>query len=188
MRRLAAAGALAALGGHRRDALWAAAGSQPAPGLLHAAPIHEPRPILSPPGEGHNLVADYAHLGFTLGRHPLCLLRERLAAERFLPAAEIAQCADRKLARAAGIVTCRQRPGTARGTMFVTLEDESGMVNVIVRPELLAAERRVLLGATLLGVFGQISRQGRVVHLHAKRVVDRSALLGELATCSRNFH
>lgn len=95
---------------------------------------------------------------------------------------------DRKLARAAGIVTCRQRPGTARGTMFVTLEDETGWVNVVVRPELLEAERRILLGARLLGVYGQITRQGSVVHLHAKRVVDRSPLLGQLATHSRDFH
>lgn len=72
--------------------------------------------------------------------------------------------------------------------MFVTLEDETGWINVIVRPELLEAERRILLGATLLGVYGQISRQGSIVHLHAKRVVDRSAQLGRLSTRSRDFH
>lgn len=188
LRTLASAGALASLAGHRRQALWAAAGSQAPPGMLHDAPVADPPPPLPPPGETHDLVADYARLGFSLGRHPLVFLRAQLGAERFLSAADIAAADDRKLARAAGIVTCRQRPGTARGTMFVTLEDETGWVNVVVRPELLEAERHILLGARLLGVYGQITRQGSVVHLHAKRVVDRSPLLGQLATHSRDFH
>ena len=188
LRILASAGALASLAGHRRQALWAAAGSQAPPGMLHDAPVADPPPPLPAPGETHDLVADYARLGFSLGRHPLVFLRAQLGAERFLSAADITAAPDRKLARAAGIVTCRQRPGTARGTMFVTLEDETGWVNVVVRPELLEAERRILLGARLLGVYGQITRQGNVVHLHAKRVVDRSPLLGQLATHSRDFH
>ena len=188
LRVLAAAGALASLAGHRRQAWWAAAGSQAAPGLLHDAPIADSPPDLPAPAEAQDIVADYARLGFSLGRHPLAFLRGQLAAERFLSAAEIAGCPDRKLARSAGIVTCRQRPGTAKGTLFVTLEDETGWVNVIVRPELLEAERRILLGASLLGIYGQITRQGSVVHLHAKRVVDRSHLLGRLATRSRDFH
>jgi error-prone DNA polymerase len=107
---------------------------------------------------------------------------------RFLSAQQITACQDRQLARAAGVVTCRQRPGTAKGTLFVTLEDETGLINVIVRPELLEAQRRELLGARLLGVYGQISRQGQVVHLVAGRVIDHSALLGSLQTHSRDFH
>jgi error-prone DNA polymerase len=188
LRTLASAGALASLAGHRRKAWWAAAGSQAAPDMLHNTPIPDPLPHLPAPAETRDIVADYARLGFSLGRHPLSFLRGLLSAERFLTAAEIANCPDRKLARAAGIVTCRQRPGTAKGTMFVTLEDETGWVNVIVRPELLEAERRILLGAALIGVYGQIARQGNVVHLHAKRVVDRSAQLGQLAPRSRDFH
>ncbi len=188
LRTLASAGALASLAGHRHRAWWAAAGSQAAPGMLHDAPIPDTMPALPAPAETQDLMADYARLGFSLGRHPLSFLRGLLSAERFLSAAEIADCPDRKLARGAGIVTCRQRPGTAKGTMFVTLEDETGWVNVIVRPDLLEAERRILLGARLLGIYGQIARQGSVVHLHAKRVVDRSALLGHLATRSRDFH
>ena len=188
LRTLASAGALASLAGHRHRAWWAAAGSQAAPGMLHDAPIPDTMPALPAPAEAQDLMSDYARLGFSLGRHPLSFLRGLLSAERFLSAAEIADCPDRKLARGAGIVTCRQRPGTAKGTMFVTLEDETGWVNVIVRPDLLEAERRILLGARLLGIYGQIARQGSVVHLHAKRVVDRSALLGHLATRSRDFH
>ncbi|MPM71052.1 Error-prone DNA polymerase [bioreactor metagenome] len=92
------------------------------------------------------------------------------------------------LARGAGIVTCRQRPGTAKGTLFITLEDETGLTNVIVRPELIERQRRALLGARLLGVYGQISRQGQVVHLIAGRVVDHSAMLGLLDVHSRDFH
>ncbi|NTV10067.1 MAG: error-prone DNA polymerase, partial [Zoogloea sp.] len=187
LRQLASAGALAGLAGHRRQALWAAAGGVLG-GVLADAPIAEELPELPAPSEGQDLAADYARLGFTLGRHPLALLRRRLADERFLSAVEIAACADRQLARAAGIVTCRQRPGTAKGTMFLTIEDETGLVNVILRPELVEAQRGIVLGARLIGVFGQISRQGPVVHLTAKRVVDRSALLGELPTRSRDFH
>ncbi len=188
LRSLASAGALASLAGHRRQAWWAASGSQAAPGLLHGAPIPDQPLVLPAPAETQDIIADYARLGFSLGRHPLSFLRGLLSAERFLTAAEIADCPDRKLARAAGIVTCRQRPGTAKGTLFVTIEDETGWVNVIVRPELLEAERRILLSAALIGVYGQITRQGNVVHLHAKRVVDRSAQLGQLAPRSRDFH
>ena len=115
-------------------------------------------------------------------------MRDQLAALRFLTATDIAAAPDRMLARGAGLVTCRQRPGTAKGTLFVTLEDETGLTNVIVRPELFEQQRRILLGARLMGVFGQIRRQGRVVHLVASRVVDHSPLLGSLAARSRDFH
>ncbi len=188
LRILASGGALAGLAGHRRQALWQAAGDVALPGVLHGAPRNEARLVLPAASEAQEIVADYARLGFTLGRHPLALLRERLAAMRFLSAQQITACQDRQLARAAGVVTCRQRPGTAKGTLFVTLEDETGLINIIVRPELLEAQRRELLGARLLGVYGQISRQGKVVHLVAGRVVDHSALLGQLEARSRDFH
>lgn len=188
LKMLAMAGALKSLAGHRRQALWQAAGGQPASGVLYGAPVMETMAELAAPTEAQELIADYARLGFTLGRHPLALLRSCLSAMRFLSAAEIATCPDRKLARAAGIVTCRQRPGTAKGTLFMTIEDETGLANVIVRPELIERQRRELLGARLLGVFGQISRQGDVIHLLASRVVDHSALLGALDAQSRDFH
>ena len=187
-RLLAAAGALATLAGHRRQALWQAAGERPRDGVLAEAPVHEPALALPAAAEGEELVADYAALGFTLGRHPLALLRERLARLRFVPAGELNAYPDRKLARGAGLVTCRQRPSTAKGTMFVTLEDETGLVNVVVHEALVGRQRRELLGARLLGVFGQIRREGRVVHLVASRVVDHSALLGKLMIPARNFH
>ena len=188
LRTLAAGGALASLAGHRRQALWQASGAAPLPGLLAAAPGGDVAATLDAPAETEDLLADYARLGFTLGRHPLSFVREQLVALRFLTAAAIATAPDRMLARGAGLVTCRQRPGTAKGTLFLTLEDETGLTNVIVRPELFEQQRRILLGARLMGVFGQIRRQGRVVHLVASRVVDHSPLLGSLAARSRDFH
>lgn len=185
---LAAAGALARIAGHRRQAAWAAAATPVQRDLLSTAAVAEPVPLLVPASEGEEIVADYASLGLTLGRHPLALLRDRLRAQRFLSAAELRAGKDRQLARAAGIVTCRQRPGTASGIVFVTIEDESGLANVVVHAPLVERQRRELLGARLLGVFGQISRQGEVVHLVAKRLVDLSAWLGRLTTGSRDFH
>ena len=94
----------------------------------------------------------------------------------------------RSLVRAAGIVVGRQRPGTATGIVFVTLEDESGLTNVVVHPQLVEKQRRELLGARLLGVYGQLQVEGEVVHLVAKRLVDLSSWLGRLETVSRDFH
>ncbi|WP_153117501.1 error-prone DNA polymerase [Rhodocyclus tenuis] len=185
---LAAAGALAGIAGHRRQAAWAAAAAPVQGDLLAAAIRDEAPPVLALPSEGDDLVADYASLGLTLGRHPLALLRESLRARRFVSATDLAGCADRQLARVAGIVTCRQRPGTASGIVFVTIEDESGLANIVVHAPLVERQRRELLGATLLGVFGQISREGAVVHLVAKRLVDLSAWLGRLSPASRDFH
>jgi error-prone DNA polymerase len=188
---LAAAGALADLAGHRRQAAWAVAGVAVQLDLLSSVEPPETTAEatqLAEPSEAENLIADYASTGFTLGRHPLSLLRARLAAQRFVSASQLLNAADRQLMRAAGIVTCRQRPGTASGIVFVTLEDETGLANIVVHARLVEQQRRELLGARLLGVLGQVQREGTVVHLVAKRLVDLSALLGRLPTASRNFH
>ena len=185
---LAAAGALHALAGHRRAAHWEVAGVESTTALLSDAPIREAVPQLAAPTEGENLVADYASLGLTLGRHPLALLRPRLARLRLVQASELSRFAHGRLARAAGIVVGRQRPDTASGVIFVTLEDETGSVNVIVWRDLADSQRRELLGSRLMGVYGVIEREGKVVHLIARRLVDYSALLGKLATSSRDFH
>lgn len=187
LRVLAAGGALASLAGHRRQAWWQAAARRP-DGVMQPARLGEAALVLPAPHEAEDIVADYASLGFTLGRHPLALLRQRLRAMRFLSASELANQPDRALARTAGLVTCRQRPGTASGIVFVTLEDETGLANIIVRAELVQRQRGELLGARLLGVYGQVSREGSVVQLVAGRLVDHSALLGELHTHSRDFH
>jgi error-prone DNA polymerase len=115
-------------------------------------------------------------------------LRDRLKRLRLSTAEELRGFPHGRLARAAGIVTGRQRPGTASGVVFVTLEDETGNVNVIVWRDLVERQRRELLGARLLGVYGVLERQGEVVHLVAQRLVDFSELLGRLETTSRDFH
>ncbi len=185
---LAAAGALEALSGHRRNAYWQVAGIETGAHILRDAPVEETPAILPTPTEGENLVADYASTGLTLGRHPLALLRSRLARMRFATADELKLLPGGTPARAAGIVTGRQRPGTASGTVFVTLEDETGYVNVIVWPHLIERQRRELLGARLMGVEGVLEREGEVMHLIARRLTDHSALLGKLETASRDFH
>ncbi|MEX0637288.1 MAG: OB-fold nucleic acid binding domain-containing protein, partial [Burkholderiales bacterium] len=137
---------------------------------------------------GEDIVADYASLGMSLGRHPLALLRPRLSRLGLLPAVTVHARAHGSRARAAGLVTCRQRPDTASGVIFVTLEDETGCVNVVVWRDLIERQRRELLGARLLAVEGRIERDGEVVHLIAERLSDRSALLGRLLAPSRDFH
>jgi error-prone DNA polymerase len=186
LRCLAAAGALQSLAGHRRLAHWAAAGAQRSAPLDVASP--ERRPQLAPPSEGQDIVADYASLGLTLGRHPLALLRGHLKKLQTIEARALQLLHSGSQARVAGLVTCRQRPDTASGVIFVTLEDETGCMNVVVWRRLIERQRKELLGARLLGVQGVIERDGEVVHLIARRLFDHSALLGPLATSSRDFH
>ena len=185
---LAAADALHSLAGHRRQAAWAATAAVVQGDLFDGISLAEQAIELHPPNEGENLIADYRHLGLTLRAHPLTLLRAHLAEHRFIPAAELKSSGHRSLVRVAGIVVGRQRPGTATGIVFVTLEDESGLTNVVVHPQLVEKQRRELLGASLLGVYGQLQVEGEVVHLVAKRLVDLSAWLGRLETSSRDFH
>jgi error-prone DNA polymerase len=184
---LAASNALRALAGHRRSALWQAVGAVPDRDLLRPTTPQEAVPELAAPSEGDEIVGDYRAQGLTLGRHPLALLRAQLLARRFVPADVLADFQDGQLARACGIVTVRQRPGTAKGVLFITLEDETGTVNVIVWPTLVERQRREVLNAALLGVYGIWQRQGEVRHLVARRLVDLSPLLGRLDTHSRDF-
>jgi error-prone DNA polymerase len=183
---LAAAGALQSLAGHRRNAHWVTSGIEKKTVLLPATANDSIE--LESPSEGEDIVADYRSLGFTLGRHPLALLREQLKKLKMVKAEELSALPHGSRVRAAGLVTCRQRPDTASGVVFVTLEDESGCVNVVVWRGLLERQRRALLGARLLGVSGVLEREGTVVHLIARRLEDHSRLLGGLAVASRDFH
>ncbi len=185
---LAAADALHSLAGHRRQAAWAATAAVVQGDLFDRLPPPETAAGLPAPDEGENLVADYRSLGLTLRRHPLTLLRQRLTERRFVTAAALKTAGQRALIRAAGIVVGRQRPGTATGIVFVTLEDETGLANIVVYPQLVDKQRRELLGSSLLGVYGQLQVEGEVVHLVARRLVDLSAWLGRLETSSRDFH
>jgi error-prone DNA polymerase len=187
LKHLAAAGALETLAGHRRQAYWRVAGiEQDLP--LVAAPMEETQPELFPMTEGQNLAADYASLGLTLGRHPLALLRGILQRQRLVTAADLWGFPHGRITRAAGLVISRQRPGTASGVTFLTLEDETGQINVVVWRDLAEKQRRELLGARLLAVYGVLERQGEVAHLIAGRLRDLTPLLGNLVTQSRDFH
>ncbi|HDR9474889.1 error-prone DNA polymerase [Burkholderia multivorans] len=184
---LADANALASLAGNRREALWQSVAAVPDRDMLVAAAVQDETPELGAPTEAHDIVADYRSFGLTLGRHPLELLRPQLLANRLMPASTLRTYRDGRLARGCGLVMVRQRPGTAKGVMFVTLEDETGNVNVIVWPSLLEKQRKEALGASLLAVYGTWQCQGEVRHLVAQRLVDMSHLLGGLHTASRDF-
>jgi len=185
---LAESDALAALGGHRHGAAWEVAGVERLPPLLAGSTFAESDPELPAPTEGEDIVADYRKLSLTLRRHPLALLRSRLQQRRLATAAEIARAPHGRIVRTAGIVIGRQRPDTASGVIFVTIEDETGATNVIVWRDLSDRQRRELLGAKLLAVFGKVEREGEVVHVLAGRLADLSPMLGALQTRSRDFH
>lgn len=187
MQALAAANALRRLAGHRHEALWHASVATSDKALLKTAPPPADAITLPEPTEIQEVVNDYRMLGLSLGQHPLSFLREQLLTQRFLPASTLNTFAQGQFARACGIVTVRQRPGTAKGTMFVTLEDETGTVNVIVWPALVRLQRKELLNADLLGVYGIWQKENNVQHLIAKRLVDLSELLGQLKNRSRDF-
>jgi error-prone DNA polymerase len=188
LRVLAEADALSPLGGNRHQAAWAVAGIDTRPTeMLRATRIDESPVALAAPSEVENTLADYRSLGLTLGRHPLSLLREELDRYKVQPAAVLRDYPHGRLARASGLVTHRQRPETAKGTVFVTLEDDTGQVNVIVWPSVVESQRQPLLGSTLLTVYGQWQREGDVMHLVAMKMIDHSALLQGLESRSRNF-
>jgi error-prone DNA polymerase len=184
---LAAADALRGLSGHRHRAVWEVHGVEPAAPLFPALQFTEGEPMLRPPSEGAALVADYAMLGLTLGRHPLALLRAWFGRRGIHPAVDLWKLRNGSSVTAAGLVICRQRPGSASGVIFVTLEDESGQVNIVVWPHIAAAQRHVLLHAQLLAVTGTIQREQGVLHLIAHHLEDYSPWLGRLQAGSRDF-
>ena len=194
MAALAAADSLMALSGHRRQQVWDATAQRRAPALLKGVPIHE-TPLLLPPGtEGEEIVGDYASMNLTLRRHPLALLRPRMARLKLLSAAELHDLPHGRVVRACGIVTMRQRPQTAKGTIFVSLEDETGIVNVIVWNDLVEEQREPIFKSKLLAVKGvwqrDVASGGNVRHLLAQGFKDLTPWLGRLAgqNKSRDFH
>ncbi|WP_432725879.1 error-prone DNA polymerase [Variovorax sp. W6] len=194
MAALAAADALISLSGHRRQQVWDATAQRRAPALLRGVPINEQALLLPAASEGEEIVGDYASLRLTLRRHPLALLRPRLARMKLMSAAELRSLSSGQTARACGIVKGRQRPQTANGTIFVTLEDETGNVNVIVWNHVIEAWREPLLKSHLLAVQGTWQRDddsgGKVQHLIATGFKDLTPLMGRLAqsNTSRDFH
>ena len=192
LRALASADALQSLSGHRRQQVWEASALRLAPALLAGVPIDEDALELEAAGEGEEVVFDYAALGLSLRSHPLALLRAQLTPKRLLTAEQMRHYPSGRLVRACGIVTMRQQPQTAKGVVFVTLEDETGSVNVIVWKSVKDQFRDELYRARLMAVYGIWQRDdasgGEVRHVVAKRLVDLTPLLGELSTVSRDFH
>ena len=186
--RLAEAGALRTLAGHRHRAFWAVAGAEAHPEVLEDAPLHEQRVTLRPPSAADDVFADYATTGLSLGRHPLALVRRQLAARRIRRSDELATLAHGTRVRCAGLVTLRQRPQTASGVTFLTIEDEHGLVNVVVWRDLALRQRRELLESRLLGIDGVLETQDGVRHLIARRLSDLTPLLDGLDSRSRDFH
>jgi error-prone DNA polymerase len=189
---LAHADALQTLAGHRRRQLWSAAGQgRPEKALLADAPIveraHEQPELFEAP-EGEAIALDYQATGLTLRRHPLALLRDKIARRGWKSSQQLAQMQDGSSAWACGIVTMRQQPETAKGTIFVTLEDETGSVNVIVWRHVRERQRPALLRSRLLAVAGQWQSRDGTTHLIARRLVDMTPWLGAVATSSRDFH
>ena len=188
LQALADGGALSQLAGHRHEAVWDVAGVERLPALIEGAQFDERKPQLPAPTEGQDIVADYRRLGLTLRRHPLALLRRKLTTQRLSTAADVRASPHGRPVRTAGIVIGRQRPDTASGVVFVTLEDETGVLNVIVWRNLGDRQRRELLGSRLMAVHGTVEREGEVVHVVAGRLVDLTPMLGALQTSSRDFH
>ncbi|RZL88893.1 MAG: error-prone DNA polymerase, partial [Variovorax sp.] len=184
---LAEAGALQPLAGHRHAARWAVAGIERQRPLLPGSP-DEDAIELPAPQAGEDVLSDYRATGLTLREHPLALLRARLQRERVLDSSQLREVKHGRGVHAAGLVTQRQRPATAGGTIFVTLEDEHGMVNVVVWRDLALHARKALLGARLLAVRGRWEQVDGVQHLIARELRDISHLLGDLRTASRDFH
>ncbi|GAB3776689.1 error-prone DNA polymerase [Ramlibacter monticola] len=191
---LAAADALRSLAGHRRQQVWEASAQQKAPDMLRDAPIDEQQLLLPAAKEGEEIFFDYSAMGFTLRRHPVALLRSRLARLKLLTARELDQLPHNRRAAACGLVTVRQQPQTANGTIFVTLEDETGPVNVIVWKHVRERQREALLHSKLMAVRGVWQRDvdsgGQVKHLIAEQLEDLTPLLGRLGghRGSRDFH
>lgn len=196
---LADAGALRGLVGHRHRARWAVAGVEATRPLFEGKPAtHERQVALPLPTAGENLHADYATLGTTLGRHPLSLLRTQLHARQCRSSNELPDIPSGRNIVAAGLVVGRQRPQTASGVTFVTLEDEHGMINVVVWRQLAERQRRPFLESRLLMVEGKLESENGVRHLIARRLHDLNLiarrlhdltpLLRSLDVRSRDFH
>jgi error-prone DNA polymerase len=193
---LARAGALTSLSGHRHQAFWEAEGITPPPALWQERRVAESTgkyteegevpAAISPPTSGDDLVADYQSLGLTLGKHPMCFLRKHF--RNCLTALELREVRHGRFVRVAGVVTGRQRPSTASGVIFMTLEDETGNINVVIWSSVLARLRAPVLQGKLVVVKGIVERENEVIHVVAGHVSDETPLLGKLATASRDFH
>ncbi len=184
---LATSGALHALSGDRHRARWAVAGAEKPLPLFESMERYEATPMLKKPTEEQNIVADYQSTGLTLARHPMCLLRRSLDHFHCVVAERLPDMKNGQHIHVAGVVVTKQRPGTASGVTFVTLEDETGQINAIVWKRVAEQYRSVLLNARLLGIAGELQIEGKVIHVIAHRLLDHTKMLGDLNVHSRDF-
>jgi len=178
---------LPSLGLSRRQALWAikALRDEPLPLFAAAATrqnsviaeLSEPEVALRPMTAGGEVVQDYGHVGLTLRQHPMAFLRDDLSRRRITTCAQAVNAKDGRWLEVAGLVLIRQRPGSAKGVIFMTLEDETGIANAVVWVKTFEKFRRVILSAGMVGIYGKLQREGEVVHLVAHRVTDLSDVL-----------
>jgi error-prone DNA polymerase len=189
LERLAEADAFAALGLDRRQALWAIRGlGDTALPLFVAADRHRrPRPeviespvALAPISEGGEVVEDYNSVGLTLRRHPVAFLRVELDARKIMPCADLARFRDGRAVSVSGLVLVRQQPATARGVVFITIEDDTGIANLVVWSSVFEKYRRPVLNAAMLACHGRVQREGEVIHVVAERITDLTDLLATL--------
>ncbi len=183
--RLARADAMAALGLDRRRALWMVEGLYDLP-LFRGILRDEPDPPLAPPTEADALHEDFRTTGLSLDRDPIGLVRDQLTAEGVLPAAEVLRKPDGARIIAAGLVAHRQRPGTASGMVFMTMEDETGMLNMVVRPDLFERQRTVILTRNLVRVWGRVQKEGDSISVLCTRFAPLDAAPA-VQTSSRDF-
>jgi error-prone DNA polymerase len=181
LEKLAKADAFHSLGLNRRQALWAirGLGETPLP-LLAAVERHEEPVSLVPLTAGREVVEDYRATQLTLRQHPLFFLRDRLARQRVIPCADLRHVRDGRRVEVAGIILVRQKPGSAKGVLFITIEDETGVANIILWPDRFEAQRTVVMSSAMISVTGVVQREGEVIHVIADRIHDRTAMLREV--------
>jgi error-prone DNA polymerase len=153
-------------------------------GKLRAEAV-EPAVKLTAMGEGAQVVEDYRTISLSLRAHPLAFLRGELAERKMVPCADLRAMKDGRWVNLAGVVLVRQKPGSAKGVMFITLEDETDIANLVIWPDLFEKHRRVVLGASMMGVRGRVQREGEVIHVVAQRLDDLSAMLGTVGARER---
>ena len=185
LERVAEADGFAAIG-ERRDALWAIRGLGDAPLPLFAAlATVEPAVVLQPMTEGRSVVEDYQTTGLSLRRHPVEFLRDGLQARGMITCRALEGTRDGRRVVLAGIVLVRQKPGSAKGVMFITVEDETGVANLVLWPSIFEKQRRLVLSAGMIACNGTVQREGEVIHVVVERLEDMSAALrsvGQKAT------
>ena len=182
------AGAFRNLTLHRHAAVWKALGVDRLPGMFSGMTASEGMPILPQPTEGEDILTDYRQLGFSTGRHLLAYLRPRLKDAGILTRRELESVENGRIVRVGGLVTHLQRPGTASGTVFASLEDETGINNIIIWPAVFEAQRQNILQANLMVVTGELQTQDSVTHVVARSIENYSHWIRDLPRDSRDFH